>query len=96
MYTNVKACVRVDGFYSEQFKCSTGLMQGEVLSPILFSLYVNDFEMDFLNNGNVPYEVKDLSLFLLMYADDMILFSESVKGLQELLDTLLSYTRNGD
>jgi hypothetical protein len=53
----------------------------EGLSAILFSLYVNEFEMEFLCNGNVPYEVQELSLFVLMYADDMILFSESTKGL---------------
>lgn len=93
MYSNVKSCVRVDGFYSEEFKCSTGLMRGEVLSPILFSLYVNDFEMEFLNNGNIPVEVKDLSLFLLMYADDMILFSESIEGLQNMLNNLFTYTQ---
>ena len=92
MYTTVKVCVKIDGFYSEQFKSSVGLMQGEVLSPILFSLYVNDFEMEFLCKGNVPYEVQELSLFVLMYADDMILFSESTKGLQDMLDTLLLYT----
>lgn len=41
---------------------------------------------------SVPYEVQELSLFALMYADDMILFSESTKGLQAMLDTLLLYT----
>ena len=44
--------------------------------------------MEFLNNGNVSIEVQELSLFLLMYADDMLLFSESVDGLQNMLDTL--------
>ena len=44
MYSNVKSCVTVRGFNSEYSKSSLGLMQGEVLSPILFSLYVNDFE----------------------------------------------------
>ena len=36
MYSTVKVCVKVDGFYSEQFTSSVGLIQGEVLSPILF------------------------------------------------------------
>ena len=48
--------------------------------------------MEFLCNGNVPYEVQELSLFVLMYADDLILFSESTKDLQDMLDTLLLYT----
>ena len=67
-------------------------MQGEVLSPILFSFYVNDCEIAFINSDAVPIDVKELSLFLLMYADDMVIFSESISGLQVMLDTLLTYT----
>ena len=51
MYSNVKSCVTVRGFNSEYFKSSLGLMQGEVLSPILFSLYVNDFEKEFISSN---------------------------------------------
>ena len=29
-------------------------MQGEVLFPILFNLYVNDFETNFLKSGCIP------------------------------------------
>lgn len=92
MYTNVSTCVCVDGFNSEYFSNELGLMQGEVLSPILFSLYVNDCEMAFINSNAIPYEMKELNLFLLMYADDMVIFSESVLGLQNMLDTLYEYT----
>ena len=65
-------------------------MQGEVISPILFALYVNDCEMDFINHNCDPIELKELSLFLIMYADDMA--DESVEGLQAMLDTLYNYT----
>ena len=73
-------------------KSQTGVLQGEVLSPILFSIYVNDFEMDFLTNNNVPVQLLELNLFLLMYADDMVIFAESVEELQAMLNTLYSYT----
>ena len=71
------------------------LIQGEVLSPILFSLYVNDSEMAFINStcSSIPLELKDLNLFLLMYADDVVIFSESISGLQNMLDTLYEYTK---
>lgn len=82
LYRHVKSCIGVDGFLSEYFCNNLGLMQGEVLSPILFNLYVNDFENSFLNAGCVSYELSSLNLFLLMYADDMVLFSESMEGLQ--------------
>ena len=71
------------------------LIQGEVLSPILFSLYVNDCEMAFINStcSSIPLELKDLNLFLLIYADDVVIFSESISGLQNMLDTLYEYTK---
>ena len=68
-------------------------MQGEVLSPILFSFYVNDFEMEFIRTSNMPVEMRDLNLFVLLYADDMILFSETVVGLQNMLHTLSDYSK---
>ena len=47
MYSNVKSCVTVRGYNSEYFRSILGLMQ-EVLSAILFSFYVNDFEREFI------------------------------------------------
>ena len=94
MYSNVKSCVSVEGLRSDFFRNSLGLMQGEVLSPILFSLFINDFEMQFLRDGCVPVELQDIHLFLLMYADDMVLFSESIDGLQHMLNSLYTYSKN--
>ena len=88
MYSNVKSCVTVRGYISEYFRSMLGLMQGEVLSPILFSFYVNDFEREFIASNCIPYELGQLNLFLLLYADDMILFSETVTGLQNQLNKL--------
>lgn len=58
-------------------------MQGEVIILILFA-NVNDCEMDFINHNCDPIELKELSLFLIMYADDMVIFSESAEGLQDM------------
>ena len=71
MYSKLKSCVRIDGFCSNFFKCNVGLMQGESLSPLLYSFYVNDIEMELINQGCQSYDLKMLNLYLLMYADDM-------------------------
>ena len=75
------------------FRNNVGLIQGEVLSPIFFSFYVNDCEVSFIKDGCIPVQCRELSLFLLMYADDVVLFSESIVGLQQMLDSLYTYTR---
>ena len=38
--------------------------------------------MDFLTNNNVPVQLLELNLFLLMYADDMVIFADSAEELQ--------------
>ena len=48
--------------------------------------------MDFLTNNNVPVQLLALKLFLLKYADDMVIFAESAEELQAMLNTLYSYT----
>ena len=43
--------------------CKKGLLQGEVLSPVLFSMYVNYCELQLLP-GNCPYvKIQMLNIF---------------------------------
>ena len=91
LYENVKSCVKYDGCLSDYFSSKIGLFQGEVLSPILYSMYVNDCEMHFIRE-NCPFlELCLISIFLLMYADDTVLISETSEGLQSMLDALCSF-----
>ena len=63
-------------------------MQGEFVSPLLYSLYVNDIEVELIIQGCQSDELKNLNLFLLMYADDTVLFSENVEDLQNLINSV--------
>ena len=83
MYSKLKTCVKLDGEFSDFFHCNVGLMQGESLSPFLYAIYVNDIEIELIKQGIEPYEVKLLNLYLFMYADDTVLFSESISELQK-------------
>jgi hypothetical protein len=96
LYSNLKSCVRFQTELSNFFHCTNGLMQGEGLSPLLFSLYVNDFENAFINDLCDDIHFQDVALFLLMYADDTVLFSESAEGLQNMLNTLSVYCNEWD
>ena len=88
MYSKFNACVRLDNNYSDIFTYNVGLMQGESLSPLLYSLHVNDIEVELINQGCQSYELKKLNLFLLMYADDTVIFSENVEDLQNLINSV--------
>ena len=98
--------INKNGKQSEYFRSKTGVRQGENLSPILFALFLNDMK-DFLkedmeglpsvarearNGGMAEEDVNSfLELFLLLYADDSVIFSENVKGLQTGLDRVKTY-----
>ena len=55
------------------------------MSPILFSLYVNDFEMHFLQENCPSIDIQLINLFLLMYVHDRVIMSEIREGLHNML-----------
>ena len=92
MYKNVQACVLCNSGETDLFECLQGLKQGCVVSPILFSLLINELAIEIINNGKhgVPLGPKGIELFLLLFADDLTLISCTVVGLQNQLNTLNS------
>jgi hypothetical protein len=105
IYENAKSCIRLNNEFSRTFPCNIGVRQGDNLSPLLFALFINDLEK-FLAKaynglpslGNLVYShlenedtVTYLKLFLLLYADDTILFAESAEELQASLYGLQHY-----
>ena len=45
MYESAKSCVKQETMISGLFACNMGVRQGENLSPLLFALFLNDFEI---------------------------------------------------
>ena len=89
MYERIKSCISLNGQQSECFQCFRGLGQGENLSPIPFSLYLNDLEHYWLTNGapSLDLQNKNLDLFvkfiILLYADDTVIVAQSKAHLMD-------------
>ncbi len=74
------------GWFSNDF----GVRQGDSISPTLFSFYINDLVQVLKERCNTV-KVGDIVLNSLLYADDMVLISESETGLQNLLNELSNW-----
>lgn len=90
MYESVKARVRCGARMTQPIFCSSGVKQGDACSPILFSLFINELALDVIRNGRhgITFPLDDFELFILLLADDVVLLSETVIGLQNQLNNL--------
>ena len=52
------------------------------MSPFLFSLFIDDIETHLQEGINDGINLEQLQLYLLLFADDAVLFSETREGLQ--------------
>ena len=91
MYRNIKSRVKYENILSDEFSSYIGVRQGECLSPFLFSMYLNDLENEFVTKGLDGFDIGMLKLYLLLYADDIVVFSETSDGLQKGLNILADY-----
>ena len=91
LYSKMKLKVITDK-ERRSFASNVGLLQGETSSPILFSLFVNDLEKS-LTGNSIGVDIIDILIKILMFADDMIILSTTVEGLQNGLNNLSDYCK---
>jgi hypothetical protein len=82
IYREVNYCVKLEEGITDKFSSKVGVKQGCILLTTLFSLYINDLiqsldieacDSPALDNEFIP---------CLLYADYIVLLSESAEGLQ--------------
>ena len=84
-YGNQRMRARWGNEFSDWFDVKNGVRQGGILSPLLFNLYVDVISKE-LNKTHIGCTIGKIIVNHLYYADDLILFCPSHKGLQQLLN----------
>jgi len=87
LYSKVSSCVKVNGELSEWFDINCGVKQGCVLSPTLFSMFINDLVGD-INNLGKGVQCGTYTFTSLLYADDLVIIADEEEDLQAMLDVV--------
>ena len=96
MYEKTKLSIHLPRGIAEFFPANVGLKQGCNMSPILFNLFINDNNEIFDERFCHPVTFCNIKLSNLLYADDLILISETRTGLQSCLNNLQAYCQSGN
>ena len=90
MYNKNLLSIKIGNKLTNSFVSELGVRQGDVLSPNIFKLFINDFSNTIQDcAGSVFLSNKKISS--LLYADDLVLISDSEQGLQNKLNILNDY-----
>jgi hypothetical protein len=98
MYEQSQACVAVNGQLTGYEPLEIGVRQGDPLSPTLFGLYIETLADD-LSAGMTPsntFAVGGVPVYLLLYADDLVLVAATPQALQQELNILNQFCTDWD
>jgi hypothetical protein len=92
MYCKAKCKVKWNGSIgTNEIGSEFGVLQGGMMSPKLFTEYLTDLGEFLDKNQGVKLGSKSISY--LLYADDMVLCSDTPMGLQKLIDGLYDFCK---
>ena len=90
-YTKQTMCVKWGNCMSDYFYVSNGVRQGAILSPKLFSVYVNDLS-DYLVKSQIGCQIVNVCVNHIMYADEICLMAPSPAALQKLINICYDFS----
>ena len=100
MYSDVSMCVKSAAGLGKTFQSKLGVKQGCPLSPLLFGLYLDDWDDELraaseaLDDTSVKFDFPNLAgkeLRSLMYADDLAQAATSMLGLRKQMALLENF-----
>ena len=92
LYTDMYACVEVGKYRTDIFRLESGIRQGDVLAPTMFTTYVDSL-LERLKKSGIGIQVQGEVINALMYADDLCMIASSEAELQKLIDIMSEWCR---
>ena len=92
MYRETQSSVCLNGYLTGWFHTAMGVKQGDVMSPSLFNVLINDLAKN-IKSAEIGVHYGDEVLAILLYADDIVIMTETEMELQSLLDITSSWCK---
>ena len=90
-YSKQEICIKCGYETSSCFSISNGVRQGGILSPVVFSIYMDDLFVVLLQSG-IGCHIDDQCINYVFYADDLCLMAPCAIALQELINLRYDYS----
>ena len=84
--------IKIQGCLKNRIHTNIVVKQRCMLTPTLFNIYINDLPEIFAKICEPPL-IQDIPINSLLYADDLILLSQTVKGFQTSVNRLKEYSK---
>ena len=91
MYSTVRSIIKHNRQTSSAITSNLGVKQGDPSSSLLFMMFVNDIITCVNTDLDGIFSTDDMKLFLILFADDQVLFSTSPASLQSMLNDIETY-----
>ena len=88
LFKSVMGHVRTPEGASDFVHSTIGVKQGCPLSPTLFGLYIDEAAEYIERDGGPGASLAGVLIPILLYADDIVLISDSPRGLQQHIEAL--------
>ena len=93
MMNNSYANIFVNNITTDLWKIGNGTRQGGLISPLIFSYYINDI-IDDISQMAIGCELGGIKTNIICYADDICLLAPSTQALQSILNLLYAKLKN--
>jgi hypothetical protein len=91
LYLNGEASINYKNNISDSFELTQGVRQGSILSPYLYNIYTEELLDHIMLLQLGTYLPSGVETSIIAFADDLILISPNLIGLQTMLDSCVEY-----
>ena len=85
IYRENQVYIKMTDGLLQPFLTTIGVKQGCVFSPILFNIFIDKIN-EIFDESCAPVKLNNLDLNCLLWADDLVLFSQTAEGLQNSIN----------